>query len=98
MEKTAQDIIIRPIITEKSMIGIPNKRYTFRVAKDATKIEIAKAVETLFGVKVAKVNTLNVRGKQRRVGRYSGYTSNWKKAIVTLKPDSKSIEFFEGMA
>lgn len=98
MERTAQDIIIRPIITEKSMMGIQNKRYTFRVAMDATKIEIAQAVETLFGVKVAKVNTLHVKGRARRVGKYSGYTSNWKKAIVTLKPDSKSIEFFEGMA
>lgn len=98
MEKTAQDIIIRPVITEKSMTGIPNKRYTFRVARDATKIEIAKAVEALFGVKVAKVNTLNVKGKAKRVGRFSGYTSDWKKAVVTLKPESKSIEFFEGMA
>lgn len=98
MEKTAQDIIIRPVITESSMAGIPNKRYTFRVAMDANKIEIARAVETLFGVKVAKVNTLHVRGKQKRVGKYTGYASNWKKAIVTLKPESKSIEFFEGMA
>lgn len=98
MEKTAQDIIIRPVITEKSMTGTPNKRYTFRVAKSATKIEIAQAVESLFGVKVAKVNTLNVKGKMKRTGKFSGYTSDWKKAIVTLKPDSKSIEFFEGMA
>lgn len=98
MEKTAQDIIIRPVITEKSMMGISNKRYTFRVAMDANKIEIAQAVETLFGVKVAKVNTLHVKGRAKRVGRNSGYTSNWKKAIVTLKPDSKNIEFFEGMA
>ncbi|CDZ23327.1 hypothetical protein CCDG5_0184 [[Clostridium] cellulosi] len=98
MERTAQDIIIRPIITEKSMAGVANKKYTFRVATDANKIEIAKAVEELFGVKVAKVNTINVRGKARRVGRFTGYTPKWKKAIVTLKPDSKSIEFFEGMA
>jgi large subunit ribosomal protein L23 len=98
MEKTAQDIIVRPIITEKSMVGIPNKRYTFRVATDANKIEIAQAVETLFGVKVAKVNTLHVKGRAKRMGKFSGYTSNWKKAIVTLKADSKSIEFFEGMA
>lgn len=98
MEKTAQDIIIRPVITEKSMIGISSKRYTFRVAMDANKIEIAKAVEVLFGVKVAKVNTLHVKGRAKRVGRNSGYTSNWKKAIVTLKPESKTIEFFEGMA
>lgn len=98
MEKTFHDIIIRPVITEKSMTGTPNKRYTFRVARDANKIEIARAVEALFGVKVAKVNTLTVKGKTKRVGKYSGYTSDWKKAIVTLKTDSKSIEFFEGMA
>jgi large subunit ribosomal protein L23 len=98
MEKTAQDIIVRPIITERSMAGIPNKKYTFRVAMDANKVQIAQAVETLFGVKVAKVNTLHVRGRAKRVGKFSGYAPNWKKAIVSLKPDSKSIEFFEGMA
>jgi large subunit ribosomal protein L23 len=98
MEKTAQDIIIRPVITEKSMTGIANKKYTFRVAMDANKVQIAQAVETLFGVKVAKVNTLHVRGRAKRVGKFSGYAPNWKKAIVSLKPDSKSIEFFEGMA
>lgn len=98
MEKTAQDIILRPIVTEKSMVGIREKKYTFRVAKDATKIEIAQAVEQLFGVKVAKVNTLHVRGRSRRVGKNSGYTSAWKKAIVTLLPASKGIEFFDGMA
>lgn len=96
--KAPQDIIIRPVITEKSMTGIPQKRYTFRVADDANKIEIADAVEALFGVKVAKVNTLHVRGKTKRVGKYTGTTSAWKKAIVTLKEDSKAIEFFEGMA
>ena len=73
------------------------KKYTFKVAKDANKIEIAKAVEELFGVKVAKVNTLSVRGKLRRQGRFEGYTASWKKAIVTLTEDSKSIEFFDGM-
>ncbi len=93
----AQDIIIRPIVTEKSMMGIAAKKYTFEVAKAANKIEIAKAVEELFKVKVAKVNTLNVRGKLRRQGRYEGYTRSWKKAYVTLTEDSKSIEFFEGM-
>lgn len=98
MEKTVQDIILRPVITERSMAGVPNKKYTFRVAMDANKIEIAQAVEKLFGVKVAKVNTLHVKGRAKRVGKYSGYASNWKKAIVTLKPDSKNIEFFEGMA
>ena len=93
----AQDIIIRPIITEKSMTGIGMKKYTFEVANDATKIDIARAVETLFGVKVSKVNTLHVRGQMRRQGRSEGYTRSWKKAIVTLTEGSKTIEFFEGM-
>ena len=93
----AQDIIVRPIITEKSMAGIGMKKYTFEVAKSATKVDIARAVEELFGVKVAKVNTLNVRGHFRRQGRSEGYTSAWKKAVVTLTEDSKTIEFFEGM-
>ena len=95
--KTAQDIIIAPVITEKSMAGISGKKYTFKVAKDANKIEIADAVEKLFKVNVAKVNTINVRGQARRMGRYSGYTASWKKAIVTLKADSKPIEFFDGL-
>lgn len=95
--KAAQDIIIAPVITEKSMSGIADKKYTFKVAKDANKIEIADAVRQLFKVDVAKVNTINVRGKERRMGRYSGYTAAWKKAIVTLKPDSKPIEFFDGL-
>ena len=93
----AQDIIIRPIITEKSMIGATEKKYTFEVAKKANKIEIAKAVEEIFGVKVAKVNTIHVRGRLRRQGRNQGYTRSWKKAYVTLTQDSKNIEFFEGM-
>lgn len=93
----AQDIIIRPIITEKSMAGIADKRYTFEVAKTANKVEIAKAVEELFKVKVTKVNTLHVRGHLRRQGRTQGYTPSWKKAIVTVSADSKPIEFFEGM-
>ncbi|MEG2813538.1 MAG: 50S ribosomal protein L23 [Oscillospiraceae bacterium] len=97
MIKTAQDIIIKPIITEKSMDSIPFKKYTFKVAKAANKFEIAKACEELFNVKVAKVNTLNVKGHFKRQGRSEGYTSDWKKAIITLKQDSKTIEFFEGM-
>ncbi len=95
--KTAQDIIIAPVITEKSMSGIADKKYTFKVDRNANKIEIAAAVETLFKVKVAKVNTISVRGQARRMGRYSGYTAAWKKAIVTLKADSKPIEFFDGL-
>lgn len=93
----AQDIIIRPIITEKTMLGATEKKYTFEVAKNANKIEIAKAVEEIFGVKVSKVNTVNVRGRLRRQGRNQGYTRAWKKAYVTLTQDSKEIEFFEGM-
>lgn len=97
MSKIAQDIILRPIITEESMMGVSEKKYTFKVAKDANKIEIAKAVETLFGVKVSKVNTMNVRGHLRRQGIHQGYTASWKKAIVTLTEDSKTIDFFDGM-
>ena len=97
MSRLAQDIILRPIITENSMDGIADRKYTFEVAKDANKIEIAKAVEELFGVKVAKVNTMNVRGRYKRMGMHGGYTSSWKKAIVTLTADSKTIEFFDGM-
>lgn len=93
----AQDIVIRPVITEKSMLGAAEKKYTFEVAKTANKIEIAKAVEELFKVKVAKVNTVQVRGQLRRQGRTEGYTASWKKAYVTLTQDSKGIEFFEGM-
>ena len=94
---TAQEIVVRPIITEKSMAGIGMKKYTFEVAKNATKIDIARAVETLFGVKVSKVNTMHVRGQMRRQGKSEGYTPSWKKAIVTLSAESKTIEFFEGM-
>ena len=95
--KLAADIIIRPIITEKSMSGVEDKRYTFEVMKSATKPEIAKAVETMFGVKVEKVNTMNVRGRYRRQGMHAGRTPEVKKAYVTLTEDSKPIEFFEGM-
>ena len=96
--KTAYDIIKRPIITEQSMAETAGKKYTFEVAKDANKIEIAHAVEEIFGVKVAKVNTLNMQGKLKRTGRYPvGRRASWKKAMVTLTADSKSIEFFEGM-
>ncbi len=97
MSRLAQDIILRPIITENSMDGIADRKYTFEVAKDANKIEIAKAVEELFGVKVAKVNTINVDGKLRRYGRFEGFTASKNKAIVTLTEDSKTIEFFDGM-
>ena len=99
--KYAQDIILKPIITEASMVGAANeegkRKYTFAVAKGSNKPEIAKAVEELFKVKVEKVNTLNMKGKLRRYGRFEGYKSDWKKAVVTLTANSKSIEFFDGM-
>lgn len=97
MEKTAHDIILLPIISEKSVSGIANKKYTFKVKKDANKFEISQAVEKLFGVKVAKVNTMNVKGAKRRVGTKVGYRPDWKKAVVTLTENSKNIEFFESM-
>ena len=93
----AHDIIIKPIITEKAMSGMAMKKYTFKVAKNANKIEIAKAIEEIFKVTVSKVNTVSVRGRLRRQGKYQGYTQSWKKAIVTLKEGSKGIEFFDGM-
>ena len=95
--KKAQDIILAPVITEKSMYGVAEKKYTFKVANDANKIEIAHAVEVLFDVNVAKVNTVSVRGRFKRMGRNEGYRPDWKKAIVTLTENSKTIEFFEGM-
>lgn len=96
--KFVEDIIRRPLITEKSMDMIGDKKYAFEVAKDATKPEIAKAVEAMFeGTKVASVNTINMKAKKKRLRYVEGKTSSWKKAIVTLTEDSKSIEFFEGM-
>lgn len=91
------DIIKRPIITEKAMEHMERNKYTFEVAKTANKTEIKKAVETIFGVKVEKVNTMNVRGKKKRQGMSVGFTPSYKKAIVKLTADSKPIEFFEGM-
>ncbi len=96
--KTVYDIILRPVITEKSMMDSEAKKYVFEVAPDATKIEIKKAVSEIFGVKVKRVNTVNVQGKKRRTGAYPiGRTAARKKAYVELTEDSKSIEFFEGM-
>ena len=97
MQKDPREVIIRPIITEHSYDMMEHNVYTFEVAKDANKIEIAKAVEEIFGVKVLKVNTVSMKGQKRRMGRNEGYTSDWKKAIVTLTADSKTIEFFDGM-
>ena len=95
--KMVQDIIIKPVITEASMDRVGEKRYTFKVMSDATKPEIAKAVEAMFGVKVAKVNTISMKKKPARTGVHFGYKSEWKKAIVTLTADTKTIEFFDGL-
>ena len=95
---TAHEIIIRPIVSERSFSGMELNKYTFEVAKDANKYQIKDAVEEIFGVKVAKVNTLNVSGKAKRLGAGRlGKTRSWKKAYVQLAEDSKTIELFEGM-
>lgn len=95
--KTIYDIIRRPLITEASMDMTENKKYVFEVMKSATKPEIAEAVEKMFKVKVAYVNTMTMKKKPKRLGVHSGYTSDWKKAIVQLTEDSDTIEFFDGM-
>ena len=95
--KNPHDIIIRPIITERSMEDMAEKKYTFKVDKRANKIEIKNAVEEIFNVKVEKVNIMNMVGKVKRMGRYGGKRADWKKAIVKLTEDSKEIQFFEGM-
>ena len=95
--KTAYDIIIKPIITEQSMEATDEKKYVFQVANDANKIEIKKAIEEIFGVKVEKVNTIRMEGKMKRMGVHVGRRASWKKAMVKLTADSKTIEFFEGM-
>ena len=94
----AYDIIIRPVITEQSMESVADKKYVFQVATDSNKTEIKAAIEEIFGVKVAKVNTIRMQGKMKRTGAYpAGRRASYKKAIVTLTADSKTIEFFEGM-
>ena len=95
--KTGYDVIIRPIVTENSMDMAEQKKYAFRVAKDANKTEVRKAIEEIFGVDVAKVNVVNVSGKKKRMGRTMGTTSSYKKAVVTLTPDSKEIEIFQDL-
>ena len=94
----AEDIILRPILTEKGYDGIAAKKYTFQVAKGANKTEIKMAVEQLFGVRVESVNTCNVRGKLKRMGRNEGMTPSYKKAVVQLTEDSKAIEFFNSLS
>ena len=97
--KSAYDVIISPVITEQSMEDLDIKKYVFKVAKDANKIEIKKAVEEIFGVTVIKVTTTHMRGKKRQQGRFpAGQSASWKKAVVKLSADSKNIEIFEGMA
>ena len=97
--KNPHDIILRPVLTEKGYDGIADKRYVFEVAIDANKVEIKKALEKVFpSIKVERVNTLRTLGKIKRQGRYAGRTPEIKKAYVTLKEDSKTIEFFDGMA
>ena len=94
----AYDIILRPVITEQSMEAVAEKKYVFQVAVDSNKTEIKAAIEEIFGVKVAKVNTIRMQGKVKRTGAYpAGRRAAYKKAVVTLTADSKTIEFFEGM-
>ena len=88
-----EDIIIKPIVTEKSNMDLQEGKYTFKVAKKATKIQIADAVEKLFNVKVVKVNTMNVQGKSKRVGYHQGRTSDWKKAIVFIDTDPQDTKY-----
>ena len=95
MKMTSHDILKRPIITEQSMEGVADKKYTFEVASDANKIQIKKAVEEIFKVKVQKVTTINYMGKTKRMGVHVGKRADWKKAIVKLTADSKTIELFE---
>mgnify|MGYP002738788052 CR=1 FL=1 len=95
--KSPYDVILSPLVTERSMEIIDDNKYTFRVAKNASKTEIKDAVEKIFGVDVAKVNTVNMLGKTKRVGMRMGKRSDWKKAVVTLKEGSKTIEFFENI-
>ena len=94
----AHDIIVRPVLSEKSYADIANKKYTFEVAKSANKTQIKKAVEEIFKVKVERVNISNVYGKIKRQGKHEGLTGSYKKAIVQLTADSKSIEFFDSLS
>lgn len=95
--KTPYDIILKPVVTERSMEDMTEKKYTFKVDKKAKKTQIKKAIEEIFDVEVEKVNTMNMTGKVKRMGKYVGKRPDWKKAIVKLTEDSKEIEFFEGV-
>ena len=94
----AEDIILKPLLTEKGYDGIADKKYTFIVKKSANKTQIKHAVEKLFGVEVEKVNTVNCKGKKKRMGKNEGYTPDYKKAVVQLKADSKTIEYFDSLS
>lgn len=95
--RNPHDIIIRPIVTEQSMDEMAEGKYTFEVDRRSNKSEVKKAIESIFGVKVEKVNTMNMMGKTRKQGVHEGKRPDWKKAIIKLTEDSKRIEFFEGM-
>jgi large subunit ribosomal protein L23 len=95
--RNPHDIIIKPLVTEQSMDGMAERKYSFKVDRNANKTEIKKAIEKIFDVKVEKTNTLNMTGKVKRMGKNEGKRADWKKAIITLTEDSKEIEFFEGM-
>lgn len=95
--RSAYDIILKPVISEKAMDGMQERKYTFRVAVDANKLQIKNAVEEIFDVDVEKVTTMNMKGKPRRVRYVMGKTSDWKKAVVKLTPSSKTIEFFDSL-
>jgi len=95
--RTPYDIILKPIVTERSMDGMADKKYTFKVDARANKTQIKQAIEEIFDVKVDKVSTMNMTGKLKRMGKYVGKRSDWKKAIIKLTDESKEIEFFEGI-
>ena len=95
--KTAYDVIIKPVISERSMDDAQSRKYTFKVALEANKTEVKNALEEIFEIEIDRVNIMNIRAKKKRQGRTAGMTSRSKKAIVTLKPNSKEIEFFEGL-
>ncbi|MBP3815923.1 MAG: 50S ribosomal protein L23 [Firmicutes bacterium] len=95
--KTPYDVILKPVISERSMDNAADKKYTFKVAVDANKTEIKQAIEEIFDVEVKKVNVINMDGKLKRLGRTQGRRAAFKKAIVTLSPESKEIEFFQSL-
>lgn len=95
--KTPYDIIIKPVISERSMADVQNRKYTFKVAVDVNKTQVKQAIEEIFGVEVDKVNIMNVNGKLKRMGKNVGRTASSKKAIITLTAKSKEIEFFQGL-